>query len=116
MEKIIRNLITNAVKFSPYGGNVTIRFLACLEPRQEQEEATADLLPQPATEAAPAPAASPAAYRAEVMAGRKTQTIPTILVVQSGLGLWICEILAAFQGGRMVGVKIYLQPNFVTDL
>ena len=46
MEKIIRNLITNAVKFSPYGGNVTIRFLACLEPRQEQEEATADLLPQ----------------------------------------------------------------------
>jgi hypothetical protein len=46
MEKIIRNFITNAVKFSPYGGNVTIRLLACLEPRQEQEETTADLLPQ----------------------------------------------------------------------
>ena len=168
MEKIIRNFITNAVKISPYGGNVTIRLLACLEPRQEQEETTADLLPQQRKQllqhqlphqqhielrscvqgfSAEALAVTQIflhpyyrscsrlrdwcvgstllwtafnwvslLFSAVVVAGRKTQTILTILVDQSGLGLRICKILAAFHGGRMVGVKISLQPNCVTDL
>ena len=38
VEQIIRNLILNAMKFSPEGGKVTVRFLICPEdPHQQQQ-------------------------------------------------------------------------------
>ena len=37
VEQFIRNLMTNAAKFTPEGGNVTIRFLDCLEDLQQQQ-------------------------------------------------------------------------------
>ena len=37
VEQIIRNLVTNAVKFTPESGTVTIRFLICSEDLQQQQ-------------------------------------------------------------------------------
>jgi signal transduction histidine kinase len=37
VEQIIRNFMTNAVKFTPEGGHVTIRFLVCSNDLQQQQ-------------------------------------------------------------------------------
>eukprot|EP01036_Dinobryon_divergens_P024905 gene24905-33397_t len=119
VEQIIRNLMTNAVKFTPEGGDVTIRFLICsVDLQQQLLQHLDDLSPESvAGFSAESLAVTKSFLRIEVQdsgIGIAIEDQPQLFqqfaqfnrnALQggggSGLGLWICKNLSKFHGGRL---------------